>query len=264
MEAAFEALREQFRNFGTDGISLALTGFAVLFLVAEKERLDWHIGRLVKYEILFFLLLGNPFGYNNISSFWMQEDYAKIFMLLMPAVVIAVLVTELISAVKNFFTKVLCIAGCVCLIVVSMYFRFGEVKIQLLQNTYKVSEDIVELDTLLRSENPAITNMIAPREVCAQIRELNESVQLLYGEDLIRQMIDGKDVSEDEEEKEFYEACATIVAVPRAVDHQIDVAERYGSNCIVLRISDDDKPKMEEAGYTCFGKTDSYVVYLKD
>ena len=74
MEAAFEALREQFRNFGTDGISLALTGFAVLFLVAEKERLDWRIGRLVKYEILFFLLLGNPFGYNNISSFWMQED----------------------------------------------------------------------------------------------------------------------------------------------------------------------------------------------
>ena len=106
--------------------------------------------------------------------------------------------------------------------------------------------------------------MIAPREVCAQIRELNESVQLLYGEDLIRQMIDGKDVSEDEEEKEFCEACATIVSVPRAVDHQIDVAERYGSNCIVLRISDDDKPKMEKAGYTCFGKTDSYVVYLKD
>ena len=86
----------------------------------------------------------------------------------------------------------------------------------------------------------------------------------MYGEDLIRQMIDGKDVSEDEEEKEFYEACATIVAVPQAVDHQIDVAERYGSNCIVLRISDDDEPKMEEAGYTCFGKTDSYVVYLND
>lgn len=264
MAAAFEMLREQFRNFGTDGISLALTGFAVLFLVAEKDHLDWCIRRLVKYEILFFLLLGNPFGYNNISSFWMQEDYAKAFMLLMPAVVIAVFVTELTGKFKKVFAKGLCIVGCAGLFLVSMYFRFGEVKIQPAQNIYKVSEGIVELDTLLRRENHTITNMIAPREVCAQIRELNESAQLLYGEDLISQIINGKSDVEDEEEKEFYQACSTIVAVPNALEHQIDVAERYGSNCIVVRISDDDKVKMETAGYTCYGKTDSYVVYFKD
>lgn len=264
MAAAFEALREQFRNFNTEGISLALTGFSILFLVAERERLDWCIDRLVKYEILFFLILGNPFGYNNISSFWMQADYGKIFMLLMPALVIAVFMTKLTGEFKTFLAKGLCVGGCIGLVVVSMYFRFGEVKIQPVQNYYKVSGDIVDLDTLLRNENHPITNMIAPREVCEQIREINESVQLLYGGDLIDWMINGKEAPEDENEKAYYEACSTIVAVPEALDYQIEVAEQYGSNCIVLSASNDDETKMQMAGYTCYGKTDSYVLYFKD
>ena len=40
MIAAFEALRSEFRSAGAEGISLALVGFAILFFIAEKNRIN--------------------------------------------------------------------------------------------------------------------------------------------------------------------------------------------------------------------------------
>ena len=62
----------------------------------------------------------------------------------------------------------------------------------------------------------------------------------------------------------FIEECKTIVAVPDAVEHQLEVAEKYGSNCIVLEKSYDDQKKMQEAGYTYYGQTDDYTVYFRE
>ena len=91
-----------------------------------------------------------------------------------------------------------------------------------------------------------------------------DQVQLLYGEDLINHMIQDDYTFEEEEEKEFIEECKTIVAVPDAVEHQLEVAEKYGSNCIVLEKSYDDQKKMQEAGYTYYGQTDDYTVYFRE
>ena len=51
MIAAFEALRSEFRSAGAEGISLALVGFAILFFIAEKNRINENKNKLVKYEI---------------------------------------------------------------------------------------------------------------------------------------------------------------------------------------------------------------------
>ena len=50
MIAAFEALRSEFRSAGAEGISLALVGFAILFFIAEKNRINENKNKLVKYE----------------------------------------------------------------------------------------------------------------------------------------------------------------------------------------------------------------------
>ena len=55
MVAAFEALRSEFRNFGTEAISLALAAVAILFFVAERGKMNRQIEKLTKYEILFFV-----------------------------------------------------------------------------------------------------------------------------------------------------------------------------------------------------------------
>lgn len=111
-------------------------------------------------------------------------------------------------------------------------FLFTQPKIQVIENQYKVPDKVVELDSLLREENHDIKNMIAPREVCSWIREINESVQLLYGEDLINHMIQDDYTFEEEEEKEFIEECKTIVAVPDAVEHQLEVAENMAATVL--------------------------------
>ena len=96
METVIQLLRDQFKLFGEKGISLVLVCAAILFWIIRQQWIRGRTGKFMKYEILFFILCANPFGYNNISTFWMQNDYWKVFMVLLPAVCIAFSTTELI------------------------------------------------------------------------------------------------------------------------------------------------------------------------
>lgn len=138
---------------------------------------------------------------------------------------------------------------CAALVAVSMSFQFAAPKLAVPENAYHVEHEIAELDDALRESGRSIQNMIAPRAVCAQIRELDASVNLLYGEDLIERMIAQDTVTEDETEKQFIEDCASIVAVPAAVDNQIAMAEKYNSNCVILEADYDDQTLMRAPGY---------------
>lgn len=263
MEAVYQLLKKEFSTFGTEAISLVLVCAAILFCLAERRRLGSGIGMLLKYEVLFLLVLGNPFGYNNIRTFWMQDAYWKMFLLLLPAICIAVPVVEITMRQKYVWTGMLSFLACVGIVAVSMNFMFSEVKLAVPENSYKVDEEIVAVDQILRESGQPIKNMIAPREVCAQIREINPAVNLLYGEELIEQMAAGTALAEDETEQQFIDMCKTIVAVPSAVDHQLQVAAYYGSNCIALETLYDDAGMMEEAGYHCIGRTEAFAVYMR-
>ena len=54
MIAAFEALRSEFRSAGAEGISLALVGFAILFFIAEKNRINENKNKLGKIRNIMF------------------------------------------------------------------------------------------------------------------------------------------------------------------------------------------------------------------
>lgn len=263
MEAVYQLLKKEFSIFGTEGISLVLVCAAILFCLAERKKLGNGIGLLLKYEVLLLLVLGNPFGYNNISTFWMRDTYWKMFFLLLPAICIAVPVVEITMRQKYVWKGILSFLACVGIVAVSMNFMFSEVKLAVPENSYKVDEEIVAVDRILRESNQSVRNMIAPREVCAQIREINPTVNLLYGEELIERMAAGTALAEDEEEQQFIDMCKTIVAVPSAVDHQLLTADYYDSNCITLEMSYDHAGMMEEAGYHCIGRTESYAVYMR-
>lgn len=264
MEAVLQLLKNNFKLFGTEAISLVLVCAAIVFWVVKKDELGKRVGQFMKYEILIFILIANPFGYNTISTFWVQEDYWKVFLTLLPVICIAVLLVELVAGIKKLWQGVFIVLACVGIIAASMNFLFTGDKLTKPENSYRVASEIVEVDEILRESGVTITNMIAPREVCAQIREIDEGVELLYGEDLIEHMIDKTAVSENEEEQQFIDACTTIVAVPAALDHQILVADVYGSNCIMLDTSYDDEKVMENAGFTCYGRTKRYVVYFRE
>ena len=95
MEAVYQLLKSEFRQFGTGGISLVLALTALLFLMAEWKRLSRGCRMYTAYAACMLVLVGNPFGYNDISTFWMETSYWKMFFLLLPAVAAAIPVTEL-------------------------------------------------------------------------------------------------------------------------------------------------------------------------
>ena len=91
MEAVYQLLKSEFRQFGTGGISLVLALTALLFLMAEWKRLSRGCRMYTAYAACMLVLVGNPFGYNDISTFWMETSYWKMFFLLLPAVAAAIL-----------------------------------------------------------------------------------------------------------------------------------------------------------------------------
>lgn len=263
MIVAFEALRDEFRACGVNGISMVLVCAAILFCIAENDNLEPRIRKLTKYEMLFFILLANPFGYNIIRSFWMEE-YWKMFMVLLPVVFVTIPIILLITEQQKVWKSVLMAICCASIVVSSSFFDLDIKRIDVIKDAYRVENEVADVDEVIRTTGINPEKMIAPREVCARIREINPGVELLYGEDLIERMIDKTAVSDDEEEQQFIDACTTIVAVPAALDHQILVADTYGSNCILLENSYDDEKVMKSAGFMCYGRTENYAVYFRE
>lgn len=264
MEAVLQLLKDNFKTFGIEAINLALVCAAILFWIVEQEKLEKRVGKFMKYEISLFILIANPFGYNAISTFWVQEEYWKVFLLLLPGVCIATSLVEIVAGAEKVWQRAVVAIACVGIVAASMNFSVVGDKLAIPENSSKVASEIIEVDQVIRETGIMTENMIAPREVCAQIREIDEGVELLYGEDLIERMIDKTAVSEDEEEQLFIDVCTTIVAVPEAVDYQVMVADMYGSNCILLENSYDDAEVMESAGFACYGRTEKYAVYYRN
>ena len=76
MEAVYQLLKSEFRKFGSRGISLVLALTALLFLMAEWKRLSRGCRMYTAYAACMLVLVGNPFGYNDISTFWMETSYS--------------------------------------------------------------------------------------------------------------------------------------------------------------------------------------------
>ena len=263
MIEAFEALREEFRTFGTEEISMVLVCTAMLFCVAARDRLAEGARRLTGYGILFFILLANPFGYHIIHDFWMEE-YWKIFMALLPAVFVAIAVTELTLYSKSVWKGAVTVLCCVGIFAASAFFEIDVQRVAAVSRARETKTEIAEVDGIIRETGIVPENVIAPREACAYLRENNPGVKLLFGEALMEGILNETVTAENEEEQQFIDDCRTFVAVPEAVDYQLVVAERYGSNCILLKRTYDFPDQMEEAGFACCGRTENYAVYIRE
>lgn len=262
MIEAFEALREQFHTFGTSSISPALAGAALLFCMAQRERLRGGAKSLTQYGVLIFLLLANPFGYEIIRSFWM-EDYWKLFMAALPFVFVAFAATQLAAGLKSVLKGALMLVCCIGVIAAGSFFAFDGNPVQAANDRRQQEREAAAVNEIIQSSGIVPQNMIAPREICGLIREVNPQVKLMYGEAIIEKMVDKTLQSEDEEMQKFVELCTAIVAVPSAVEYQIQAAELYGGNCILLETEYEDAGQLTQAGFVCLGRTEKYAVYFR-
>lgn len=262
MIAAFEALREEFRSFGENGISMVLVCAAILFGIAERKKLSREAGRLLSYGALLFVLVANPFGYQIIQSFWLPE-YRKIFMVVLPTMFVAFAATELIAGQAAVWKKMLmavCLAG---IVAASAFFDFDFGEMNRVGGARQAEQEIADVDVVIRAAGIVPENMIAPREVCVQIRKLDAGIELLLGESVAQGIIDETITAANEEEQQYIDDCKILIAVPEAVDYQIVLADKYQSNCIVVGRDYDVPRQMEEAGFECYGGTSKYMVYFR-
>lgn len=262
MIEAFETLREQFHTFGTSSISPALAGAVLLFCMAQRERLRGGAKNLTQYGMLIFLLLANPFGYEIIRSFWM-EDYWKLFMAALPFVFVAFAATQLAAGLKSVLKGAVMLVCCIGVIAAASFFAFDGKPVQAVNDRGQQEREAAAVNELIQTSGIVPQNMIAPREICGLIREVNPQVKLMYGEAMIEKMVDKTLQPEDEEMQRFVDLCTAIVAVPSAVEYQIQAADLYGGNCILLETEYEDAAQLTQAGFVCVGRTEKYALYFR-
>lgn len=260
MENVIQLLKSNFYQAGRAGIGMELVAVAILFLllVTVKEK-----NRYVIFVTILAIMVLNPLSYNNITTFWFQDEYWKIFSILTPVVVVAYAFARLVTELKGKVARCLMAAVCIFLVALSVRFEFDDMRFEMPENMLGVSAEIIELSEVLQTSEIPLVGVIAPREVIGSIREVNASISLLYGENLIREIIAGNCEFSTDGTRTFAENCASIVAAPSVVENQINVADLYGSNCIILEPEYDDNSLMERRGFGKIGETDAYIVYVR-
>lgn len=261
MQEVVQLLKNSFYEMSNVGIAMELCVAALLFLMLEKakEKIDY-----VVYSVLLLVLVLNPLAYNNITTFWLFDDYWKMFLTATPMICVAYAFTELIVNSKKLWLR--CLMGIACAFLVSMCanFEFKPLKLTWPENSLGVDREIREVDEVLKTADIPLRNVLAPREVLGSIREVNASISLLYSEELIQKKLAGDYQAESAAEANFTDVCMTIVAAPSAVANQLNVADMYGANCIILETEYDDQDLMEERGFIRLGFTENYVVYVRE
>lgn len=261
MQEIVQLLKNSFYEMGSVGIAMELCVVALLFLLLEKakEKSDY-----VVYSVLLLVLVLNPLAYNNITTFWLFDDYWKVFLVATPMICVAYAFTELIVNSKRIWMRCIMSIACVFLVALCVKFEFKPLKLTLPENTLGVDSEILELDEVLKTADIPLQEVIAPREVLGPIREVNATISLLYSEELIQKKLAGDYQAGSATEMNFTDVCMTIVAAPSAVVNQLNVADMYGTNCIILETEYDDQRVMNERGFVRLGITDDYVVYVRE
>ena len=116
------------------------------------------------------MLIANPFSYHIIHDFWM-EDYGNLFMVLLPVVFLATVVTDVIFQSEKRWQQIVLAVCCIGVFAASTFFNFSFEECGNIAESWGQDAETATLDEILREADFNPIKIIAPREVGKRIRE---------------------------------------------------------------------------------------------
>lgn len=249
-------VKEAFMAYQTNPICLLTYWMSVTYLycvmVEKREK------KLVCFSMIVFLLI--PLMANIfLAGMFYEREYSKLYYMTGMPVIIAAAVVRISDKMAQKKGKMITL--CAVLGLASLLCFGGTTEnITFHFENQKVSNDVCNVNEVLRENEVEGVCVLAPGEVCAQLRELNTDIRLFYGVDIIDNNLL---FPEEEESRNLYEISRYLENNQWDIDAWASYGQACNIDCIIIKQQYNQESIMEQYGYFFEGETTEYVIYMK-
>lgn len=219
---------------------------SLLYLV-RKGKKDKHLDFLIKYTLIFYLIIFNPIFYYTAFVFCHGAAvYVRMFYVAFPEICMAVAFSQIVSDIKNERKRIGIIWWASILIVLAgeIYASIGY--FEKADNFYKLPQETIELCDMINEDADKQPYLIADQGIINYIRQYSCEIKMLYGR-----------------EGYYYngEQIFDLIAKEEITEEEIwELMEQKGCNYLIWRNFSDDIVQFENCGAVVVGNTENYVV----
>lgn len=229
----------------------------IMFMILYKN--DYHVNKKILYWMFISMaVIICPFiAYFVYGNYVKQDEYYKAFYVIPIIIITAYAVVFVVSLAENNKNKI-CIIIASSIYILSLYNWSEGVKNFIpINNIYGVEDEIIDVCDFLK--NNSIVQVVADgyftnraREYTLDVRFLSESTDLLQSR--------GYNTDKYNTNDEYIDRQNLIRGLSDSNSY-VNVAERYGCNCIVIDKKNDDTTIMNNLGYKLVKENKRYRVY---
>lgn len=246
-------IKNAVQTYSDKNFSLLLVLFILVYQLVKRNNRGLTF--LWKYSFLAFLVLLNPFSYQNIKVYGLDEsEYSIVFYVIPITFIVAYFITLIvIGTEKNNIWKI-------CLVFVVVLFASVNCRMSMSgwninTNRVKIDNEMFELEKIM--ENAGVGRILAPENVTEQLSEIPNNLYFWYGSDVIN----GELVSlNDSDIWTTYFYAQQIQENRSDIEMQLVFARENGCDCLIVE-KDFDKNFHNEYQVIKLGETKKYVVY---
>ena len=243
MPECLKLTKEAYYYFCLFGMNIAIYVAAVGYLIGFSKKEN---KLLAEYGVTILVILFFPVTFYLSSKFWLVgNDVWKLYYLLQSVIILSYTMIEFVTNYSGRKKKWIVSGIFVIIMVVSLNYDMTFQSIKPLENSYRIENQILELDQVIKNAKLQKQKMIVPTEVIDQICEYDGSLQL-YG------TIEGYSIDQ---------ALNTEASSYDILNKAFNELQEQGITCIILESEYNNEAVMNQFEYYMTMSINDFYIY---
>lgn len=243
MPECLKLTKEAYYYFCLFGMNIAIYVAAVVYLIGFSKKEN---KLLAEYGVTILVILFFPVTFYLSSKFWLVgNDVWKLYYLLQSVIILSYTMIEFVTNYSGRKKKWIVSGIFVIIMVVSLNYDMTFQSIKPLENSYRIENQILELDQVIKNAKLQKQKMIVPTEVIDQICEYDGSLQL-YG------TIEGYSIDQ---------ALNTEASSYDILNKAFNELQEQGITCIILESEYNNEAVMNQFEYYMTMSINDFYIY---
>lgn len=243
MPECLKLTKEAYYYYCLFGMNIAIYVAAVVYLIGFSKKEN---KLLAEYGVTILVILFFPVTFYLSSKFWLVgNDVWKLYYLLQSVIILSYTMIEFVTNYSGRKKKWIVSGIFVIIMVVSLNYDMTFQSIKPLENSYRIENQILELDQVIKNAKLQKQKMIVPTEVIDQICEYDGSLQL-YG------TIEGYSIDQ---------ALNTEASSYDILNKAFNELQEQGITCIILESEYNNEAVMNQFEYYMTMSINDFYIY---
>lgn len=243
MPECLKLTKEAYYYYCLFGMNIAIYVAAVVYLIGFSKKEN---KLLAEYGVTILVILFFPVIFYLSSKFWLVgNDVWKLYYLLQSVIILSYTMVEFVTNYSGRKKKWIVSGIFVIIMIVSLNYDMTFQSIKPLENSYRIENQILELDQVIKNAKLQKQKMIVPTEVLEQICEYDGSLQL-YG------TIEGYSIDQ---------ALNTEASSYDILNKAFNELQEQGITCIILESEYNNEAVMNQFEYYMTMSINDFYIY---